>query len=135
MAFYTPLAWRQLAHEKLRLTAAIAGISFAVTLMFMQLGFMAALYESSTLLQRSFDGELVIVSAHYEYVLSTQRIPDRRLYQTLMDKEIERFAPLYWAVANWKNPETFRHSSIVVIGIDPERNALLLPGLAAKLSE
>jgi putative ABC transport system permease protein len=135
MAFYTPLAWRQLAHEKLRLAAAIAGISFAVTLMLMQLGFMDALYVSSTLLHRSFDGELVIVSAHYDYVLSTQRIPDRRLYQTLVDNEVEGIAPLYWAVAIWKNHETFRHFSIIVIGMDPERNGLLLPGLATKLQE
>ena len=39
----TPLAWLQLTREKIRLVIALAGIAFAVILMFMQLGFQAAL--------------------------------------------------------------------------------------------
>ena len=33
------LAWRQLVRERLRLVVALAGVAFAVVLMFMQLGF------------------------------------------------------------------------------------------------
>ena len=42
-----PLGWRQLRHLPLRLTVAIAGIAFAVLLIMMQLGFRAALFEST----------------------------------------------------------------------------------------
>ena len=42
-----PLGWRQLRHWPLRLVVAIAGIAFAVLLIMMQLGFRAALFEST----------------------------------------------------------------------------------------
>ena len=39
-----PLGWKQLRHRPLRLLVAVAGISFAVLLIMMQLGFRAALF-------------------------------------------------------------------------------------------
>jgi len=47
----TPLGWLQLS-EKGRLLVALSGIAFDV-LMFMQLGFQNALYDSNTRLNRS----------------------------------------------------------------------------------
>ena len=43
-----PLAWKNLTHRKLRLLVAVAGITFAVLLMFVQFGFRAALLDSNT---------------------------------------------------------------------------------------
>ncbi|MEO0356655.1 MAG: DevC protein, partial [Cyanobacteria bacterium P01_A01_bin.3] len=39
----TPIAWLNLVHERSRLLVAIAGVSFAVLLVFMNLGFLGAL--------------------------------------------------------------------------------------------
>jgi putative ABC transport system permease protein len=44
----TPLGWLQLNHDRGRLFVALAGIAFADVLMFMQLGFQNALYDSNT---------------------------------------------------------------------------------------
>ena len=41
-----PLGWMQLWHQKLRLVAAISGITFAVILIFVQLEFREALFVS-----------------------------------------------------------------------------------------
>jgi putative ABC transport system permease protein len=129
MSFYQPLGWRQLAHEKKKLLAAVAGISFAVALMLMQLGFKDALYVSATLLHRSMEGELVLTSTLYEALLSTEGIAERRLQQALSDPGVERVAPVRWSLAGWKNPWTQRRRSILVIGLDPEKQPLRLPGL------
>ena len=43
----TPLGWLQLSHKPLRLVVALLGISFAVLLIMMQLGFRSALFESA----------------------------------------------------------------------------------------
>jgi putative ABC transport system permease protein len=129
MSFYQPLGWRQLAHEKRKLAAALAGIAFAVTLMLMQLGFKDALYVSATLLHRSFDGELVLTSTLYEAMLSTEGVSELRAQQTLMDEAVERAAPLRWTLGGWKNPWTLRRRSLLVIGFDPEKQVLQLPGL------
>jgi putative ABC transport system permease protein len=129
MAFYQLLGWRQLAHEKKKLAAALAGIAFAVTLMLMQLGFKDALYVSATLLHRSMNGELVLTSTLYEAMLSTEGLSERRVQQTLMDESVERAAPLRWTLGAWKNPWTLRRRSLLVIGFDPEKQPLQLPGL------
>ena len=44
----TPLGFKQLKHDRLRLLTAIAGITFADVLIFMQLGFSDALYKPNT---------------------------------------------------------------------------------------
>jgi putative ABC transport system permease protein len=51
-----PLAWLQLSHEKIRLLVAIAGISFADILMFMQLGFRDALFDSAVKFHTNVNG-------------------------------------------------------------------------------
>jgi len=43
----TPLAWLQLTHNKIRFIVALSGIAFADILMFVQLGFEGALYDSA----------------------------------------------------------------------------------------
>ena len=43
----TPLAWSNLVHDPKRLAASLAGISFAVVLIFTELGFLNALLEST----------------------------------------------------------------------------------------
>ena len=62
MIFAVPLAWLQLTYEKSRLLVAIAGITFAVVLMFLQLGFRDALFNSSIRLQSNLVGDLVVIS-------------------------------------------------------------------------
>lgn len=42
-----PIGWLQLRHKPLRLIVALMGISFAVLLIMMQLGFRSALFEGA----------------------------------------------------------------------------------------
>ena len=57
----TPLAWLQLNHEKVRLLIALAGIGFADMLMFIQLGFQGALFESTVTIHKAFDGDTLLM--------------------------------------------------------------------------
>lgn len=54
MARRIPVVWLQLSRDKLRLLVGVAGVAFAVILVFMQLGFQSAVYESATRYHRSF---------------------------------------------------------------------------------
>jgi putative ABC transport system permease protein len=46
----TPLAWRSITHDKKRFALSIAGIMFATILMFVQLGFLNAVFDSQVAL-------------------------------------------------------------------------------------
>ena len=53
------VAWLQLSRDKLRLLVGVAGVAFAVILVFMQLGFRTAVYESATRYHRALDYDLM----------------------------------------------------------------------------
>jgi putative ABC transport system permease protein len=114
-----PLAWLQLAHERLRLFAAIAGIAFAVILMLMQLGFEDALLSSAGLHFTHMSCDLALVSPQYEFLLATKSFPERRLYQSLMVDGVAAVEAVYCGQAPWKNPWTRHERTIFMLGFKP----------------
>lgn len=121
-----PLAWLQLSREKSRLFVALAGIGFADILMFMQLGFQAALLNSSTRMHQTLKADLVLINPQSKALISMQTFSWRRLYQTLALEEVESIAPLYLGLINWKNPVEKNDRSILVLGFDPAKSAFNL---------
>jgi putative ABC transport system permease protein len=54
----TPLAWKNLTHDVRRLLVAIGGVAFAVLLMFTQVGFQNALFDSQVKLIDDIEGDI-----------------------------------------------------------------------------
>jgi putative ABC transport system permease protein len=80
MAFWnrTPLAWKNLTSSPKKLLLVAGGVGFAVVLMFMQVGFRNALFDSPVQLVRMLDADLIIVSKARYNLPSEQRF-DRSL--------------------------------------------------------
>ena len=79
----TPLAWLQLSKEKIRLLIAIAGISFADILIFMQLGFKNALFDASIRLHQEIQGDVFLVNPQSTALIAMKNFSSRRLYESL----------------------------------------------------
>ena len=79
----TPLAWKNLTHDRRRLAVAVAGIAFAVLLMFTQVGFQNALFDSQVKVIDDLQGDIFLVSKAKFTLASEQRFPITRLYQAL----------------------------------------------------
>src|SRR6266446_4734933 len=94
-----PLAWLQLTREKRRFLAALVGISFAVVLMLVQLGFQDALLSSVGLLHSNLIGDLVLISPQYQNVIQIAKFSERRLYQVLGSEDVETVHPVYLGIA------------------------------------
>lgn len=129
-----PLAWLQLAHQKARLLTALAGVAFAAILMFVQFGFQDALYESATLLQQKFRGDLMMLSDISETIFATKPIPRRLLYQALNHRQVASITPVYFGYGPWKNPWTRRERGMLVIGFETREPMLDLPGVAENMA-
>jgi putative ABC transport system permease protein len=129
-----PLSWLQLTREKPRLLVALAGIAFADILMFMQLGFQAALYDSTTRLHKSIRADLVLISPQGRNLMNMGTFPRRRLYQAQSLAGVKSTDALYVNVADWKNPQTRHKTGILVVGFDPEKSAFDLPGVNENLN-
>jgi putative ABC transport system permease protein len=131
-----PLAWLQLSHEKIRLLVAIAGISFADILMFMQLGFRDALFDSAVKFHSNVSGDIFVISPQSTALIAMKPFPRRRLYQTLAVKDVESVTPIYLGFSIWKNPQDKSTRQIMVIGFNPaDKQLFQLPGIAENIEK
>jgi putative ABC transport system permease protein len=129
-------AWLQLKHEKLRFIVAIGGISFAVVLIFMQLGLRAALFDSAVALHDKLEGDIFFISPRSTALIAMENFPERRLYQALAFKEVEDIIPIYLGFAQWKNTQTRNYwRNIYVIGFDLNPNVFNLSGVNKNLNK
>jgi putative ABC transport system permease protein len=128
------LAWLQLRRQKIRLTVAIAGVAFAVILMFMQLGFQDALFRSAVNVHRQLRGDLFFFHPNYNAIAFPTYFPRARLYQALGFAGVRSVTPIYTGVVPWKNPETGRTRDVFMIGVDPSSDALEIPELRDQMA-
>jgi putative ABC transport system permease protein len=127
-----PLAWLLLTRQPARLAVALAGIAFAGILMFMQLGFRDGLFDASVTVHKLFDADLVLLSPRTMSSIGMAGFPRRRLVQTMADPAVVGTTPVHWNLMLWRNPETRRTRSILVIGFEPGDPLFTDPSLRAK---
>lgn len=127
-----PLAWKNLTHDRRRLLAAVAGIGFAVVLMFMQTGFKNALFDSTVQVLEKLDADLVLVARARYALPANQTFNIGRIYQARSCEGVLAAYPLYIERprAVWKQPGA-RGYPIRVLACDPSEPVLLIPELAA----
>lgn len=128
-----PLSWLQLTHQKMRLAVAIAGIAFADILMFMQLGFKNALFDSSVRLHKSLQGDIFILQSQTDSLVGGKSFSSRRLYEVMGVDGVKNVSPIYINVTDWKNPITKGTRRIFVVGVNPVNNLFTLPGMEETL--
>ncbi|MDC3044156.1 ABC transporter permease DevC [bacterium] len=127
-----PLSWLLLTRQPVRLFVALAGISFAGILMFMQLGFRDGLFDASVTVHRLFDADVVLISPRSASSVRMAGFPRRRLVQTLADPDVEGVTPVHWGLMLWRNPETRRNRAILALGFNPDDPFFIDPSLAEK---
>lgn len=123
------LAWRQLRADKARLATAIAGVLFACVLVFMQLGFRAALFDSATSLISAMRGEVFLIHPMTLASFRPEPLPRVRASQALALPEVAQSVPIYMAQSTWRNPESGERRTIQLVGFDVEAGAMRFEGL------
>jgi len=121
-----PLAWRNIIRAKARLIVAVAAISFSVVLIFMQLGLLTAVLKAAVLLYDSLNFDIALVSPKSPELLSPQPFPRQRLYQAAGIDGVAAVMPIYITFREWRNPETRKLRSILLVGFHPGDNAFRL---------
>ncbi|BAZ46900.1 DevC-like ABC transporter permease protein (plasmid) [Chondrocystis sp. NIES-4102] len=129
------LAWLQLSRERARLLVALAGIGFAVILMFMQIGFRIALFESATRVHESLNAEIVLINPRSRALISMNNFSRRRLYQVLSFDGVASIDSMYVSLGTWKSPESDRDRAILVLGVDPAKRSLHIPEIDRYLNK
>ncbi|MEM9119991.1 MAG: ABC transporter permease DevC [Cyanobacteria bacterium P01_F01_bin.56] len=131
----TPLALLNLLHERTRLIVAIAGVAFAVLLIFMNLGFQGALLTSTVTFYEQLDADIFLTSPQSLEISSTKAFPRTRLNQIAGLEGVERVMPLYLEYLLWRNPDTRLTRAMFVFGINPQDPVFRMPELQTQTAQ
>jgi putative ABC transport system permease protein len=129
-----PIGWLQLVHNRTRLAAALAGVSFAAVLVLMQLGFLGALVGSIRLPYEQMNADILISASDMNTLADGSPLPRQRMFEALSVEGVARATPLYYGKVDWKQPDgTIR--TLDVFGIDPSAETFRNPAINARLAD
>lgn len=115
----TPIAWLNTFQNKTRTLVALAGVSFSILLIFMQVGFLDAARKNASIVFPLLEGHLLLHSRSYLTLPRSDSIDPYRVIQARAHPEVERSTPLWINAGAWKNPDTGERESCMVFGVDP----------------
>lgn len=101
----TPLAWKNLTHDVRRLAVACMGIGFAVLLMFVQVGFENALFDSQVRIVDGLSGDIFVTSRAKFAIAAEKNFPTVKLRQASVVEGVASVAPIYtdWTMSMLRN--------------------------------
>lgn len=100
----TPLAWKNLTHNRVRTAIGVAGVGFAVILIFMQMGFKGAIRKTATQIYDALDFDLMLRSPAYLHLTEPRSFPRSRIYQAASLPEVTQIRPFYLGLSEWQAP-------------------------------
>ncbi|MDR2981766.1 MAG: ABC transporter permease DevC, partial [Puniceicoccales bacterium] len=122
-----PLAWLQLTAERKRFAAAVAGITFAVTMMLFQMGLHTALFQQVLTPFLKLKADVYILSSQYEYIGIPRSFSTTTLNRALALPEVENAYPLWMSPLPFKNPETGKWRDLFVMAFEPHQQVFADP--------
>lgn len=135
LSLRTPLAWRNLTHKKGAMLVSASSVSFAVLIMFMQLGFLNGLYDSQTALIKALRADLVLLSHGRHIVIAKDSFPRSCLARAAAHPQVSAARPLYLEDGNTllRNPHTGIQNALRVIACDVDDPIFEAPEINAQL--
>jgi putative ABC transport system permease protein len=100
----TPLAWKNLVYNKVRTAIGVAGVGFAVVLMFMQLGFLGGITRTATQIYDALDFDLMLRSPAYLHLTEARSFSRFRVLQAASLPEVSHARPFYLGLSEWQAP-------------------------------
>ncbi|MHB8974521.1 MAG: FtsX-like permease family protein [Pirellulaceae bacterium] len=138
----TPLAILNLVHGKWRTLVSTSGVSLAIMLIFMQLGFLGAVAGTAVQIYDHLQFDVLLRSPDYFHFCDARDISRSFLYQVASMPEVASVKPFHVTLATWRIPETphtlQQHTAgelrgIVAMGMDPSANVFDLEDIRQQL--
>jgi len=116
----TPLSIYNLKEGGWRTILSISGISIAVTLIFMQLGFLGAVLDTAVLFYNNLKFDLVVRSPNYYHFCDANKFDRSNLDIILSDPAVESVQPFHVSLGKWNYAEASTQRGILIMGVTPE---------------
>ncbi len=129
----TSLALANLMYQPTRTAISIGGVSFAVLLMLMQLGFLGTVSVTATGVYDRLTFDLLVRSPEYLHLFESRNIPESLWHQVAQVPGVGEVRLLDVALGKWQSPVDGKFRAMGMLGVDPKRPAIDLPELRSQL--
>ena len=116
----TPLSIYNLKEGGWRTVLSISGISIAVTLIFMQLGFLGAVLDTAVLFYNNLKFDLIVRSPNYYHFCDANKISTSYLDSILSDSAVDSIQPFFVSIGKWNYAETSTQTGMLIMGVNPK---------------
>lgn len=125
------LAWYQLSRQPVRFLVAITGVATAGFLIFLQLGLLGSLFDSSVIFHRMLQADLVLISRDYLFLNNSSSFSKVRLAQSYADPAVRDVSAVLLEPLPIKDFKKQRTRLLLAVGFDPARPDFLNPDIRA----
>lgn len=113
-----PIAWNNVFQNPRRTAKAMAGIAFAVLLIFLQMGLLRGVRASASMAFEFFRFDHAIVSDKYQYMADADRFDAMRLHQASVTPGVDAVYKINLNPGTWTNLATEHTCQAIVFGVD-----------------
>ncbi len=129
----TPLSINNLRDGGLRTVLSISGISIAVTLIFMQLGFLGAVLDTAVLFYDNLKFDLVVRSPNYYHFCDADKFSNRYLESIQNVAGVETIRPYHVSLGKWNYAQQSVQRGMLIMGLDPAQNPFAAKNASVQL--
>lgn len=124
------LAYRQLVHRSAKLVGALIGVCVAIILIFTQIGFQNALYDSAVGIPRALDADILIAGPTFQsWADSPPWMARSLLFEVEGVRGVRSVAPLYSSAIQIASPADGHSLSSYLLAFSPQKPVFLYPGI------
>jgi len=127
-----PIGWLQLTHNRNRFLSALAGVSFANVLVFVQLGIAGSMTTATLQPYEFFNADIMISAEDANSLTEGGNVARQWLFQALADPSVTDGTPLYVANLTWEMDGG--QTILQTFGVDPKAVDFIGPSVAQKLT-
>ena len=139
---FTPVSIRNLIDGGRQTVLSIVGISFAIILIFMQLGFLGAVLDTAVLFYNNLNFDLIVRSPDYYHFGDAKDFSREYLHRIEDVAGVESCYPFHVSLGRWSYAEKSVQRGLLIMGIDPTvqsfssgRSKIVLPNPALLTSD
>lgn len=130
----TPLAILNLIHGGWRTVLSLVGISIAIVLIFMQLGFLGAVTDTAVVFYDKMKFDLIACSPDYYNFVDCGKFPAEHLARIQSADSVQAVVPLHVSLGKWNYEAEQVQRGMLILGVDPSQETFVDPALNSKLS-
>ncbi len=128
----TSLALQNILANPTRAAVSVAGVGFALLLIFVQLGFRHAVSSTASLIFDELDFDVVIRSSEYLHLYEARSVDRKYLDWVAGQPEVERVDPFWITLTTWENISDNSVNAIAMMAMPAGRNLFLIPEVEEK---